>query len=168
MEHQMGRHSRPGMKKEHGRTTSPYLRLAAMAAFSFISMFVLMYAMVDRFENVIANLNQFYMAGLMAAPMVFIELILMSGMYPDKRKNLVIGAVSLLALAGFFLLIRQQAAIKDEEFLRSMIPHHAGAILMCGEASIEDPEIQELCRQIEESQQREIDQMKAILERLSE
>jgi Domain of unknown function (DUF305) len=44
-----------------------------------------------------------------------------------------------------------------------MIPHHAGAILMCGEASIRDAEINELCKTIISSQQSEIDQMKTIL-----
>ena len=42
-----------------------YLRLLTMSVLSFISMYVLMYAMVDRFGNVYPNLNQFYMAGLM-------------------------------------------------------------------------------------------------------
>jgi hypothetical protein len=45
-----------------------YVRLAIMTALSFISMYVLMYAMVNRFANVYNNLNQFYMAGLMTAP----------------------------------------------------------------------------------------------------
>ena len=54
----------------------------------------------------------------------------------------------------------------DEQFLRSMIPHHAGAILMCQEASIEDQEIRELCRSIIASQQTEIDLMKAKLDQL--
>lgn len=44
-----------------------------------------------------------------------------------------------------------------------MIPHHAGAILMCGEASLSDPRIQQLCRGIIQSQQSEIDQMKRLL-----
>jgi hypothetical protein len=38
-----------------------YVRLLAMAVLSFISMYVLMYAMVDRIENVYPNFNQFYM-----------------------------------------------------------------------------------------------------------
>lgn len=37
---------------------------------------------------------------------------------------------------------------------------------MCENASIRDPEIKTLCQNIISSQQREIDQMKAILERL--
>ncbi len=34
-----------------------------------------------------------------------------------------------------------QAGIGDKEFLRSMIPHHSGAILMCEQATLTDPEM---------------------------
>lgn len=44
-----------------------------------------------------------------------------------------------------------------------MIPHHAGAILMCNEATIRDVAIKRLCQNILSSQQVEIDQMKAML-----
>ena len=137
-----------------------------MIALSFIAMYVLMYAMVDRFANVYPNFNQFYMAGLMAAPMVLIELLLMGDMYPNKRLNLIVAALSGLALIVFFSFIRQQTAIFDRQFLKSMIPHHAGAILMCEKATIVDPQIQELCQTIMSGQQSEIDQMKGILNRL--
>ena len=50
-----------------------YGRLLLMTALSFVAMFILMYAMVDRFANVYANFNQVYMAGLMAALMAIIE-----------------------------------------------------------------------------------------------
>jgi uncharacterized protein (DUF305 family) len=140
-----------------------YRRLLPMAALSLVSMYVLMYAMVNTRANVYLNINQFYMAGLMTAPMVVIELALMRSMYPDKKLNLVITAISLVGLAAFWSLIRQQAGVSDRQFLRSMIPHHAGAILMCEKASIEDPEIQDLCKGIRGSQQSEIDQMKAKL-----
>lgn len=140
-----------------------YLRLGAMAVLSFIAMYILMYSMVNVFGNVFSNLNQFYMAALMAAPMVLIELLLMSGMYPNKKWNALISAVSVIALIAFWFCIRQQAAISDRQFLRSMIPHHGGAILMCEKASIHDPEIKQLCQKIISSQQREIAQMKAKL-----
>jgi uncharacterized protein (DUF305 family) len=143
-----------------------YGRLLLMAGLSFLSMYVFMYAMVDTLENVHSNLNQVYMAGLMTAPMVIIELALMGAMYPDKKMNLAIGAASLFALIIFWVLVRQQAAISDQQFLRSMIPHHASALLMCGKAPIQDPEIKELCRSIVASQQAEILQMKARLNRL--
>ena len=65
-----------------------------------------------------------------------------------------------------FLLIRHQTGVSDGQFLKSMIPHHAAALLMCEEADLSDPEIKRLCEGIRAGQQREIDQMKAILERL--
>jgi hypothetical protein len=40
-----------------------YVHLAIMTALSFITIYILMYAMVNRFANVYSNLNQFYMAG---------------------------------------------------------------------------------------------------------
>jgi uncharacterized protein (DUF305 family) len=140
-----------------------YGRLLLMVGLSFASMYVLMYAMVNAFANVYANLNQFYMAGLMAAPMAVIEVALMGAMYGDKRKNLLIMAVSLVALIVFWVLIRPQTAITERQFLRSMIPHHAGAILMCQEARIRDPEIRQLCSAIVSSQQSEIELMKTKL-----
>lgn len=135
-----------------------------MTALSFIAMYILMYAMVNTFANVFNNLNQVYMAGLMAAPMVLLELLLMRDMYANKSLNLTIAVISVIALIGFFLLIRQQVAITDRQFLRSMIPHHAGAILMCEKAPIQSSEIRELCRTIISSQESEIRQMKAMLD----
>jgi len=87
-------------------------------------------------------------------------------MYDDKRMNVVIAAMSVAALVGFWILIREQVAITDRHFLRSMIPHHAGAILMCEEAPIRDPEIRNLCTTIVLGQRSEIDQMKAKLAEL--
>ena len=143
-----------------------YRRLLLMAALSFAAMYGLMYAMVDAWANVYANLNQAYMAGLMTAPLVVIELLLMRGMYRDRRRNLVILAASVLGGIACFALIRQQSAIGDRQFLRSMIPHHAGAILMCEQAPIRDSEIKALCKNIVSGQQAEIDQMKAKLSAL--
>ncbi len=143
-----------------------YVRLLIMAVLSFMSMYALMYAMVDRFANVVPNFNQFYMAGLMASPMVIIELLLMGAMYPNKKWNALIVIASVIALILFWVCIRKQVAISDKQFLKSMIPHHAGAILMCEEASIRDPEIKELCKEITSGQRREIDQMKAKLNEL--
>jgi uncharacterized protein (DUF305 family) len=151
-------HATPGHMGE-----SHYRHLLIMTLLSFVAMYVLMYAMVDAFSNVHHSLNQFYMAGLMTAAMVVIELGVMRGMYHDKRLNMLIAAASIVALIVFWLFIRQQVAIGDRQFLRSMIPHHAGAILMCQEAPLRDAEIQQLCQGIISGQQKEIDQMKAEL-----
>lgn len=140
-----------------------YLKLLYMALLSFASMYILMYAMVNQFANVYPNINQFYMAGLMTMPMVLIEMIVMSSMYMDKNRNKLIIILSFIALVVFFLLIRYQSAVSDKQFLKSMIPHHAAAILMCQETKIKDPEIKALCSNIISSQQQEIDQMKTLL-----
>ena len=149
---------------EHAGGENHYLRLAVMIALSFISMYLLMYAMVHTLGDVYNSLNQVYMAGLMTAPMVVIEVLLMSGMYKNKRLNALLLAGSCIAGSAFFLLIRQQSAISDRQFLRSMIPHHSGAILMCEGASIQDQRIKDLCKTIISGQQSEIDQMRAMLE----
>jgi uncharacterized protein (DUF305 family) len=130
-----------------------------MTVLSFVAMYVLMYAMVNVMGNVHPNLNQFYMAGLMAASMVVIEIAVMSGMYHSKKLNVI-------ALLVFFVFIRRQTAISDRQFLKSMIPHHAGAILMCERAPIRDADIRRLCQNIISGQQAEIDQMKTKLREL--
>ena len=101
----------------------------------------------------------------MASPMVLIELALMGGMYPKKTLNQALMAVSAIALVGFLLLIRQQVAVTDTQFLRSMIPHHSGAILMCSKAPIRSAELKTLCQGIIANQDSEIKQMKAMLAR---
>ncbi len=67
----------------------------------------------------------------------------------------------ILSLVG----MRTQALVGNDQFLRSMIPHHSGAILMCEKSAISDPEIKQLCAGIVTSQAAEFAQMKAILER---
>lgn len=92
----------------------------------------------------------------------------MGSMYQNKRLNAAIAGLAILAGVAFFMFTRRQAGIGDRQFLRSMIPHHAGAILMCQQASISDPRIRQLCDRpqgIVESQRTEIEQMKEILRR---
>lgn len=144
-----------------------YRRFLIMIGLHFIAMYILMYSMVNAFGNVFNSFNQVYMAALMTASMVLIELPLMSSMYKSKKLNAVLIAAGAAVLVGSFLMIREQAAVSDRQFLRSMIPHHAGAILMCEEAAIQDQEIKELCRSIVASQQAEIDAMKAKLAQLN-
>jgi fucose 4-O-acetylase-like acetyltransferase len=150
--------------REHSVGGAPYQHLIVMAALSLVSMYFLMYAMVDQPANVYGNLNQLFMAGLMTAPMIVIELVVMRGMYPNRKRNAVISAASVALGVAMFLLIRQQTAIADEQFLRSMIPHHSGAILMCQRAQLRDAQLRELCDSIISSQQEEISLMAAMLE----
>jgi hypothetical protein len=142
----------------------PYQHLIVMAALSLVSMYFLMYAMVDRPANVYGNLNQLFMAGLMTAPMILIELIVMRGMYRNRKRNAIIATISVAVGVLMFVFIRQQTAIADEQFLRAMIPHHSSAILMCERAQLRDEQLRELCDSIISSQQEEIALMAAMLE----
>ena len=89
-------------------------------------------------------------------------------MFPNKPLNigLLVGFAALFVVA--FLMGRAEAFVGDDQFLRSMIPHHSRAILVCEQSNITDSEIVTLCEQIVQSQQEEIDQMKDILERLND
>lgn len=142
---------------------NPYLYFGLMVVLSFVSMYVLMYSMVNVLENALPNWNQFYMAGLMTSPMIVLEMLFMGMMYGNKKLNIGIIVGGVILLIAFWIGIRQQIAISDEQFLRSMIPHHAGAILMCNKAKLEDPELKALCAGITSGQEGEIEFMKAKL-----
>ena len=151
----------------HGEKKGHYTKFFIMIGLSFVAMYALMYAMVDAWSNVHANWNQFYMAGLMAAAMVVIELAVMGGMYYDKRLNQIILGAGVVSLVVFWMFIRKQTAISDAQFLKSMIPHHASALLMCQQASLTDAEIRALCQNILSGQQEQIEQMNAKLKELA-
>jgi cell division protein FtsW (lipid II flippase) len=144
---------------------SPYRTLALNLGLSLIVMYVAMFAMIWSSGEFIQNINFFYMALVMWAPMAIVMLLTMGAMYPDKRRNLLLYGFFALVLVLSFVAIRGQALVGDRQFLRSMIPHHSGAILMCEQAQLSDPEIKQLCGNIVVSQKAEIAQMKTLLER---
>lgn len=154
------------MHKMPGMDHRMYLRFALMLALSFMAMYALMYAMVNTFANALPSANQAYMAGLMTAPMAILEMLLMGAMYPNKKANVGVLVAGVLLLVLCWVAIRQQVGISDRQFLKSMVPHHAGAILMCQQADLHDAEVKALCAGIVASQQAEIDQMKAKLAKL--
>jgi uncharacterized protein (DUF305 family) len=149
----------PQMMRQH------YGMLAVNLILSLIIMYLGMFAMIWSWGEFIQNVNFLYMALVMWAPMSAVMLWTMRSMYRDARLNLILHA----ALAVIFLLslfgIRDQVLVGDRQFVKSMIPHHSGAILMCEKATLSDPEIQQLCGQIIQSQKEEVDQMKSILAR---
>jgi len=142
-----------------------WTKLAIMTVVSFVVMYFLMYSMIDGLDDLYLNINQVYMAGSMTTAMIAIELIVMSAMYKNARiRNILIGT-SILLTAVLVLFIRYQTGVGNTQFLRSMIPHHSGAILMCANPDITEPELKTLCRAIIEGQRKEIDQMNTLLGR---
>ncbi|GGD76246.1 hypothetical protein GCM10007269_19110 [Microbacterium murale] len=151
---------------QHGGMTS-YLKLAIALVLSFVVMYFLTFAMINVLGDFFLNIGNLYMALMMVFPMGIIMIVIMWKMFPNKALNtgLLIGFVALFFAA--FFMGRAEAFIGNDQFLRSMIPHHSRAILVCEQSDITDPEITTLCEQIVSSQQQEIDQMKQILERLN-
>lgn len=140
-----------------------YVSLAVQTIVSGIIMYLVMFVMIDSLGSFYNNLNMLYMTLMMVAPMVVLMILAMRHMFPSKAANTALILGSLIAFLGSFALIRTQTTIGDTAFLRSMIPHHSGAILMCQEAQLSDPEIIRLCGDINKSQREEIDLMKRLL-----
>ena len=161
MEHASNGHTGMGVSMER----KLYLMLALNLLLSAVIMYLGMFAMIWSGGEFVQNINFFYMALIMWAPMSVVMLWTMKSMYGNSRLNLglyaLFAVVFLLSLWG----MRDQLLVGDRQFLRSMIPHHSGAILMCERSSLADPEIRSLCDGIVRSQAEEIAQMKAILER---
>jgi uncharacterized protein (DUF305 family) len=152
----------------HRGGTHHYAMFGLNMLLSLAVMYFVMFSMIDGWGDFRNNLNMFYMALTMVAPMGVIMLLTMRGMYKRKGLNAALYAglavVFVAALAG----TRQQSVIGDLQFIASMVPHHSGAILMCREASLHDAELRKLCEQITTAQRREIEQMNAIRGRLKE
>ncbi len=122
-------------------------------------------SMIRQLDHFYFNLSNAYMALIMVAPMGIIMMLVMWSMFSNTRVNigLILGFTAVFAGALFFG--RQEAGVGNEQCLKSMIPHHSRAILVCQESNITDPEILELCDAIVETQREEINQMQDILER---
>ena len=149
------------MPMEMGK--SPYLMFAANLVASGIVMYFVMYTMIDSTAELYNNINNVYMTLMMVTSMALFMLWMMPAMFPDRRTNVILyivfAATFLLALYG----MRTQALVGNDQFLRAMIPHHSGAVLMCEKSTITNPQIKQLCDGIVSSQKSEIAQMKGLL-----
>ncbi len=143
-----------------------YGKLGLALLISLGLMFLLSMSMVRTIDHFQLNLSNLYMALIMVAPMGVVMLLVMWGMFKDRRLNVALLAAFAVLFVVALWLGRTEAFVGDEQFLRSMIPHHSRAILVCQESDLSDPEIIDLCAQIVSSQQQEIDQMQAILDRM--
>ncbi len=153
---------------DHGKdmsTTSSYRTLALNLTINLAVMYLVMFAMIYSLGEFVQNINYFYMALMMWAPMGSLMLLMMGMMYKNKKLNMILHVAFGLVFVVSFIGIRQQGLVGDTQFLRSMIPHHSGAILMCEKAAITDPEIKQLCDGIVAGQKAEIAQMKSLLNR---
>jgi uncharacterized protein (DUF305 family) len=142
-----------------------YRKLALAISINAVLMYLITFVNISDISHFSNNINRVYMALLMAAPMVIIMLLVMHSMFQNRKLNYALFAGAGAAVVLLFMLIRTQVPVGNEQFLRSMIPHHSSAILMCEESSITDEQIARLCEEIVRSQEEEIAEMKEILAR---
>ena len=98
--------------------------------------------------------------------MAIIMFLFMRKMYTDKIKNIAIILGSVVLMIASTFLVRQQIPIDDVKWMRAMIPHHSIAILTSNKAELKDPEVKKLAEEIIKAQEREIAEMKKMIERL--
>ena len=156
-------HAHPTEHAERGgRSRAAYARFGAMIATSTVVMFGLMYLNTYALDHVYFSETRLWMALYMGAAMAAIMLAFMLGMYRDRARNLAIFA-SAAVFAVSLWVVRSQALMDDQDWMRAMIPHHSIAILTSERADISDPRVRELADGIIETQRREIAEMKALL-----
>jgi uncharacterized protein (DUF305 family) len=127
---------------------SHYRKFALTLSINAVLMFFITYAMIDTVDHFYPNINRAYMSLMMVAPMAMVMLFVMRGMYQNAKLNAMLYAVFAGLFIGSFTLARTQTPVGNEQFLRSMIPHHSSAILMCQQSAITDREIIGLCGEI--------------------
>ena len=148
-----------------GILSSPYAKLAASLAISLALMFLLSMSMVRTLDHYYLNPSNLWMATVMVAPMGLVMMLVMRSMFTNRRANVVWYLGLVVVFVASLVLGRAETFVGNEGFLRSMIPHHSRAILVCEEADITDPDITALCGQIVNAQREEIREMQDMLER---
>lgn len=143
-----------------------YKKFALMLAVSFVVMYGVMFLNADQFDHVMLSYTRTYMTILMIAPMALLKLLFMGDMYKNKKLNAIIASIAVVVFITTLSLLRYQTPIKDIQYMKAMIPHHSSAIMVSQEATFEDPETEQLAKEIIEAQKREIAQMKKIIYRL--
>jgi len=143
-----------------------YLRFGGMIVTGMVIMYAVMFVGSWEWSHIRFSESRVFMALTMGGAMTLVMLGWMLNMYGDMRLNVAIIALGLLLLIGGAFLDRSQTTVQDTGFMSSMIPHHSGAILMCREAKLADPELLRLCGEIVKAQRAEIEQMEVIAARL--
>lgn len=151
-------------RPDSGQMMMSWTKFAAMIAASVIAMFFLMYQLVYSVDHATFSLNRLVSSFVMGCVMTLLMLGFMWNMYRGMAAKVGV-AVSALVLGILLLAVnRQQMLIGDEDFMKSMIPHHSIAINNARKADIRDPRVKALADDIIEAQVREIAQMKWLLE----
>lgn len=141
-----------------------YTKFSAMIITSTAAMLLMMYFNTFALDHVFFSETRLYMAIYMGAVMAIIMLLFMLNMYENRAKNLMILVGSAIVFLVALFLVRSQMTIADTSWMKAMIPHHSIAILTSERANIEDIRVKTLANEIIKAQEREIQEMKWLLD----
>lgn len=145
---------------------NPYPKFALIMAASFIIMYLVMFLNLAEFNHVYNSITRVYMTILMISSMTVSMLLFMWKMYPNKKINFAIITFATITFFGTLFLLRTQTPISDVQWMKAMIPHHSSAIMTSSNADFKDAEVQKLADDIIDAQEKEINQMKEMIERI--
>jgi hypothetical protein len=145
---------------------NPYNKFAIIIAVSFVIMYSVMFLNVETFSHIFNSITRFYMTTLMITTMAISMLLFMWKMYPNRKINFGIIAFAAVSFFGTLYLLRTQTFITDIQYMKAMIPHHSSAIMTSSNVDFKDPELKKLAEDIIIAQEKEINQMKEMINRL--
>lgn len=100
--------------------------------------------------------------------MAVIMLGFMRNMLRNRKLNIGILSGSIIVFFTSLFLLRSQTLVDDVDYMEGMIPHHSIAILTSERAEISDPRVRKLADEIIKAQQKEITEMKELIEDLED
>lgn len=106
------------------------------------------------------------MAIVMGATMAVVLMAYMFSMYENASANVAIMVASFAMFSVALWLVRSQATVDQVSWMKAMIPHHSIAIMTSERAAITAPRAAKLADQIIETQRKEIDETKALINEL--
>lgn len=145
-----------------------YQKLGITLVLSFILMYAIMFLNVNEPDHVYINLTRAYMTLLMICAMAVLMILPMPMMCDNKKLNLTIIAVTIMLFAGAFIGVHRQVGISDVQYMKGMIPHHSIAIMTSENAHITEPRVRKLADGIIATQEKEIKEMKALIDSLQQ
>ncbi|PPL04785.1 DUF305 domain-containing protein [Parapedobacter indicus] len=145
-----------------------YGKFALLLTASFLLMYAIMFLNVNEPDHIYINMTRFYMTQMMIAAMAVLMLAMMPMMYPDKKKNRALIIVGIVVFGLAFAGVHRQVGISDVQYMKGMIPHHSIAIMTSENAHITDPRVRKLADGIIATQEKEIKEMKALIDSLQQ
>ena len=133
----------------------------------FIQYYLMSWIMSNSLVNVTNSLGKVYLSIIMGILMMFLEWLMMA---TNSKRNLLfwLTVFLFLLLTLFFIyLYRNQVFIGDKEYLNEMMEHHSMAILTSEQIlkKTKNQKVQKLAKNIIETQTKEIEEMKGIVEK---